>query len=91
MLVSRTTTAPFDRLKVYLITRSPELSNVDLKNATETTKVAKKGFKAIFDAIGRIYMEGGIRAFWVGNGLSVVKIFPESAIKFFSYETSVHS
>ncbi|KAL5527348.1 hypothetical protein ACEPAG_6139 [Sanghuangporus baumii] len=86
--VSRTTTAPFDRLKIYLITRSPELGNVSISGATEATKVASKGFRAIFDAIGRIYKEGGVRAFWVGNGLSVVKIFPESAIKFFSYETS---
>jgi len=42
-------------------------------------------------AIARIYAEGGIAAFWVGNGLSVVKIFPESAIKFLTYEASVRS
>jgi hypothetical protein len=40
-------------------------------------------------AITRIYAEGGIAGFWVGNGLSVVKIFPESAIKFLTYEASV--
>jgi Mitochondrial carrier protein len=40
-------------------------------------------------AIARIYAEGGIAAFWVGNGLSVAKIFPESAIKFLTYEASV--
>ena len=48
-----------------------------------------QGMKAIGAAVGRIYAEGGIRGFWIGNGLSVAKIFPESAIKFFSYETSV--
>lgn len=36
----------------------------------------------------RIYSEGGVLAFWTGNGLSVMKIFPESAIKFFSYESA---
>jgi solute carrier family 25 (mitochondrial phosphate transporter), member 23/24/25/41 len=48
-----------------------------------------KGLQAIGAAVARIYAEGGVVAFWVGNGLSVAKIFPESAIKFFSYESSV--
>jgi solute carrier family 25 (mitochondrial phosphate transporter), member 23/24/25/41 len=48
-----------------------------------------RGAKAIMSAIARIYAEGGIAAFWVGNGLSVAKIFPESAIKFLTYEASV--
>ncbi|KAH8113244.1 mitochondrial carrier [Phellopilus nigrolimitatus] len=86
--VSRTTTAPFDRLKVFLITRSPELSNVTLVGTTQASQAATQGFKAIGGAITQIYAEGGVRAFWVGNGLSVAKIFPESAIKFFSYETA---
>ncbi|KAL0576914.1 hypothetical protein V5O48_005060 [Marasmius crinis-equi] len=51
-------------------------------------KAAMGGVKAIGSAVARIYAEGGVMAFWVGNGLSVAKIFPESAIKFFSYESS---
>lgn len=47
------------------------------------------GLKAIGSAIARIYAEGGVLAFWTGNGLSVMKIFPESAIRFLAYETSV--
>ena len=43
------------------------------------------------NAVARIYSEGGILAFWTGNGISVAKIFPESAIKFFAYESSVSS
>ena len=43
----------------------------------------------IRDSITRIYAEGGLLAFWTGNGLSVMKIFPESAIKFFTYESAV--
>jgi len=46
------------------------------------------GAKAIGNAVARIYSEGGVLAFWTGNGLSVMKIFPESAIKFFSYESA---
>ena len=74
---------------MFLITRVPEVSNVSVGNATEASKAASKGLRAIAGAIVQIYSEGGIRAFWVGNGLNVAKIFPESAIKFFSYETSV--
>ena len=40
-------------------------------------------------AVARIYAEDGVAAFWVGNGLSVAKILPESAIKFMTYEASV--
>jgi hypothetical protein len=82
--VSRTSTAPFDRLRVFLMTRAPDLGGTSLH--PESTV---RGAKAIMSAIARIYAEGGIAAFWVGNGLSVIKIFPESAIKFLTYEASV--
>ncbi|KAI0092006.1 mitochondrial carrier [Irpex rosettiformis] len=81
--VSRTCTAPFDRLKIFLITRSPDTGGTSL-----SPQAPVRGFKAIASAVTRIYSEGGVRAFWTGNGLSVVKILPESAIKFFTYETS---
>ena len=52
-------------------------------------QASNRGFKAIGGAVARIYAEGGVLAFWTGNGLSVTKILPESAIKFMAYETSV--
>jgi len=52
-------------------------------------KPSISGLRAIGGAVARIYAEGGILAFWTGNGLSVMKIFPESAIKFMAYETAV--
>ncbi|KAI0045310.1 mitochondrial carrier [Auriscalpium vulgare] len=82
-LLSRTCTAPFDRLKIFLITRPPDLGG----NALQP-QVYTQGLKAIGSAIAKIYAEGGVAAFWVGNGLSVAKILPESAIKFMTYESS---
>jgi len=80
--VSRTCTAPFDRLKVYLITRSPEAVST-LADSHPT-----HGARVIANAVRGIYQESGILGFWIGNGLNVIKIFPESAIKFLSYESS---
>lgn len=53
------------------------------------TQSAGLGFKAIYNAAARIYAEGGLLSFWIGNGIAVTKIFPESAIRFYSYESSV--
>ncbi|KAH9951624.1 mitochondrial carrier [Amylocystis lapponica] len=81
--VSRSCTAPFDRLKIFLITRPPDLGGLSL-----SPKAPVRGVKAISSAVARIYAEGGVFAFWTGNGLSVAKILPESAIKFLAYESS---
>ncbi|CAM8881171.1 unnamed protein product [Rhodiola kirilowii] len=40
----------------------------------------------IMPAIKKIWGEGGFRGFFRGNGLNVVKVAPESAIKFYAYE-----
>ncbi|KAG8845987.1 hypothetical protein FRB96_002213 [Tulasnella sp. 330] len=87
--VSRTATAPFDRLKVFLITRSTS-SVAELMKAGDVPTATKsvRGMAALMEAIRTIHTEQGLRGFWVGNGLNVVKIFPESAIKFLSYESS---
>lgn len=87
-VVSRTCTAPFDRLKVFLITRGPPeagaqavASAVKQGGVKAAATVSSGGLRVLGGAIARIYAEGGVMAFWTGNGLSVAKIFPESAIK----------
>ncbi|KAI8329851.1 mitochondrial carrier domain-containing protein [Chlamydoabsidia padenii] len=72
--VSRTCTAPFDRLKVFLI--------------TQTSYTTKSSTSSIASAVSSIYSQGGFRAFFVGNGLNVFKIVPESSIKFYVFETA---
>ena len=53
-------------------------------NATGTTgRVAATttgSARAIGRAVAHLYAEGGLAAFWVGNGLNVVKIFPVSGL-----------
>ncbi|CAK7198424.1 hypothetical protein SEUCBS139899_001085 [Sporothrix eucalyptigena] len=101
--ISRTATAPFDRLKVYLLvntqTKAPGASatagvtKAASKTVTGTSEAAvpkklRKTGKPIRDAIVNLYRAGGLRTFFAGNGLNVVKIMPETAIKFGSYEAA---
>ncbi|KAG1659261.1 Calcium-binding mitochondrial carrier protein SCaMC-2-B [Nymphon striatum] len=65
--VSRTCTAPLDRIKVFLQVRGNEF----------------KGMKSCFM---HMYNEGGVRSLWRGNGINVLKIAPETALKFMTYE-----
>lgn len=64
--ISRTATAPLDRLKVVM--------------QVQTTKVH------IGPAIKEIWKNGRFFGFFRGNGLNVVKVSPESAIRFYTYE-----
>ncbi|SCV73638.1 BQ2448_6068 [Microbotryum intermedium] len=98
--VSRTATAPFDRLKVYLITSPstlqpippryvPSLGSPEAAAPSRPTKKVRRGKGSIPAAVRAIWRQGGgPAAFWTGNGLNVIKIFPESAIKFLSYESA---
>lgn len=69
-VISRTCTAPLDRLKVLLQVHAGN----DKNNWT-----LKRGFQ-------KMLSEGGTRSLWRGNFVNCVKIAPESAIKFFAYE-----
>lgn len=89
-VVSRTCTAPFDRIKVFLIARtdlaSTLLNSKDTLLAKNPNADLSKIKSPLIKAATTLYRQGGLRAFYVGNGLNVMKVFPESAIKFGSFE-----
>ncbi|XP_066590260.1 calcium-binding mitochondrial carrier protein SCaMC-2 isoform X3 [Prorops nasuta] len=65
--VSRTCTAPLDRIKVYLQVHGTRHCN-------------------IMSCFKYMIREGGIVSLWRGNGINVLKIGPETALKFMAYE-----
>jgi len=72
-MVSRTCTAPLDRLKIMLQV-----------HGTGRYKSGKS--LRIKDAFTYMLREGGVRGLWRGNGINVIKIAPESAVKFAAYD-----
>lgn len=119
-VVSRTCTAPFDRIKVFLIART-DLSSTIMHSRAQIAKEVESGASRhvieearkklreleleksarkaeaphqrtirspIIQAARTLWKQGGFRAFYVGNGLNVIKVFPESAMKFGSFEAA---
>ncbi|KAG5286551.1 hypothetical protein AALO_G00016130 [Alosa alosa] len=67
--ISRTGTAPLDRIKVFIQVHASKSNNISLVG----------GFK-------QMIKEGGVTSLWRGNGVNVLKIAPETSIKFMAYE-----
>ncbi|KAK6835421.1 hypothetical protein RU639_002217 [Aspergillus parasiticus] len=87
--VSRTATAPLDRLKVYLIAQTGAKSAaVCAAKDGAPLRAAGNASKSLADAIKELWRAGGIRSLFAGNGLNVLKVMPESAIKFGAYESA---
>uniref|UniRef100_A0A667YQU7 Solute carrier family 25 member 25a n=1 Tax=Myripristis murdjan TaxID=586833 RepID=A0A667YQU7_9TELE len=67
--VSRTCTAPLDRLKVMMQVHGSRSNNM-----------------CIMSGLTQMIREGGPKSLWRGNGVNIIKIAPESALKFMAYE-----
>jgi solute carrier family 25 (mitochondrial phosphate transporter), member 23/24/25/41 len=88
-MISRTATAPLDRLKVYLIAQTGSKRAVtDAAMEGSPGKAVKRFGRPLVDAIKDLWAAGGIRSLFAGNGLNVLKVMPESAIKFGAYEAA---
>ncbi|XP_031726458.1 calcium-binding mitochondrial carrier protein SCaMC-2-A [Anarrhichthys ocellatus] len=68
-VVSRSCTAPLDRLKVMMQVYGTRTNNM-----------------CIMTGMMQMIKEGGMRSLWRGNGVNVIKIAPETALKFMAYE-----
>jgi len=75
--VSRTLTAPLDRIKLVL--------QAGTGGGPLTGPAPRKG-SVLREAAKCILKDGGVRGFWRGNGANVIKMMPESAIKFYVYD-----
>ena len=112
--VSRTATAPVDRLKTILQTgRLPKglakdiygdmhgdaaraASHAAASSSSEPESMTKtkpkkkhasgKRAPTLREAARAVYREGGARAFWRGNGANVLKVVPETAVKFAAFD-----
>lgn len=88
-MISRTSTAPLDRLKVYLIAQtSPKGAAVDAIAKGSPFSAIAHFARPLVDACKDLWQAGGIRSLFAGNGLNVAKVMPESAIKFGAYEAA---
>ncbi|KAI0391008.1 calcium dependent mitochondrial carrier protein [Xylariaceae sp. FL0594] len=88
--ISRTATAPLDRLKVYLLvnTKSDVNTALDAAKKGQPLQAVKNAGRPLVAAVRDLYKSGGIRGFFAGNGLNVIKIMPETAIRFGAYEAA---
>ena len=89
-VVSRTATAPLDRLKVYLIAQVGVKDHaINQAKSGAPLKAAKTAGRPLVEATKALWRMGGVRSLFAGNGLNVIKVMPESAIKFGTYEVWV--
>ncbi|XP_015222670.1 calcium-binding mitochondrial carrier protein SCaMC-2-B isoform X2 [Lepisosteus oculatus] len=86
--VSRTCTAPLDRLKVLMQCLSVLHHHHHHHRALCGLQVhgSRANNMCIVGGFTQMIREGGMRSLWRGNGINVIKIAPESAIKFMAYE-----
>ena len=66
--ISRTTTAPLDRLKVYLLVNTSARANpvVDAAKKGQPLLAVRNAGRPLISAVGELYKSGGLRGFFAG-------------------------
>ena len=71
-IISRTTTAPLDRLKVYLIAQTdPRKATIDAAKSGAPLKAAKHASRPLVEATKALWRLGGIRSFFAGRSFII--------------------
>lgn len=92
---SRTLVAPFERLKIMFQVRRQidDYYYLILDWAIPPCSFPHsevQGHPPVYTSVGqglqKIYLEEGLRGFFRGNGVNVIRIFPTSAIQYFSFD-----
>lgn len=74
--VARTATAPLDRIKLLFQVQ-----------AVATSGTSATAYTGVGQAAAKIIREEGFLAFWKGNGVNIIRIFPYSAAQLASNDT----
>jgi solute carrier family 25 (mitochondrial phosphate transporter), member 23/24/25/41 len=82
-MLSRTLTAPMDRLKTLVQASSSAAEKRVSVTCDSSASIRANG---ILQGVRAILNDGGVRAFWRGNGVNVIKVAPETASRFWAYE-----
>jgi len=71
--VAKTCTAPIERVKLIIQTQ-------DANPKIMSGEVAR--YTGIGNCFTRVYQEQGLKAFWAGNGVNIIRYFPTQAFNF---------
>lgn len=71
--IAKTCTAPIERVKLIIQTQdaNPRIKSGEVPRYT-----------GIGNCFTRVYSEQGLRAFWAGNGVNIIRYFPTQAFNF---------
>ena len=71
-VISKTLASPIEVIKIRLQLQAPLIQK----------KLIEKPYKGIVDCFRRLYQEEGVKAYYKGNLVNVIRYFPTQALNF---------